>query len=268
MSEKCARAPAPHSGTITAMLFSMRSFIIRQAWRLLLHLIIAAVGFAQSAPPREKCEFDQDRAQHQVRRVAGSTPTTYYVSCQKNNPNADAAGCIKDTIKPGLVVSVNRIAGGWACISGSDSTSGWVQESILEELPAEPDIPLKMWEGWWEHPANERAKGKRNDRLLITPTEKPGSLRVSGRAYWYGRADVVHFGQVNGEATPVGKYLYLAAGRCVIDFQFASKNPPEMQVHQNEFEAGACGGMNVSFGGKWVKFTPKRGRPSTAKSLK
>jgi hypothetical protein len=230
--------------------------VIEQACKLLSLLIVAAVGFAQNTPPRETCEFVQQRSQ-ELRRIAGSLPATYYFACQKSNPNADASGCIKGTVKPGLVVNLNRTEDHWACISGSDSSSGWVETSSLEALPAEPHIPLKTWEGWWEHPAAERAKGVRNDRLLITPGKKPGSLRVSGRAYWYGVDNVVHYGQVNGEATPVGNYLHAVEGPCVVDFEMASKRPGEMQAHQNEFEAGACGGMNVSFSGKWVKFTPR-----------
>jgi hypothetical protein len=101
-----------------------------------------SLGFGQSAP-QGKCEFNQERARDEVRRIAGSAPATYYFGCQEDNPNADATGSIKGTIKPGLVVSVNRIEEGWARISGSDSTSGWTQTSILEALPSEPRIPQK-----------------------------------------------------------------------------------------------------------------------------
>jgi hypothetical protein len=123
-------------------------------------------------------------------------------------------------------------------------------------LPSEPHIPLKFWEGWWERPAAEREKGVQNDRLLITPGKKPGSLRISGRAYWHG-VGTVHYGQVNAEATPVGKYLHVVEGSCVVDLDMGSKRPAGMQARQNELEVGACGGMNVSFSGKWVKFTPR-----------
>lgn len=152
-----------------------------------------------------------------------------------------------------FVVALGR-QDGWARISDSSSSASYT--STVEAVPTEPRIPLKMWEGWWEPPANERVKGKPNNRLLIVPTKEPGSLRVSGRAYWYGPADVVHSGQVSGEAAPVGKYLHLSAGSCVIELELASDNPPVMRARQNEVEAGACGGMNVSFGGTWVKFTP------------
>ena len=228
-------------------------------WRLSLLLIVAVTGFSQNTPPQEICEFDQERAGNEVRLITGNAPMPYYFACQERNPNADATGCIKGKTKPGLVVSVNRSKDGWDCVSGIDSTSGWVQPSSLKPLPEEPRISLKRWEGWWEHPSSERAKGRRNDRLLITRGREPGSLRVSGRAYWHGTGDVVHYGQVNGEASPMGYYLHVVEGRCVLDLEFASSNPAELQVHQNEFEAGACGGANVSFSGKWIRFTP----PST-----
>lgn len=229
--------------------------MIEQSCKLSWLWIIAAVSFAQNAPPREKCQFDQERAQD-VRRIAASVAATYYFACQESNPNADASGCIKGTIKPGLVVTLNRTSDGWACISGSDSISGWMQTSVLEALPSEPRIPLQMWEGWWERPAKERVKGERNDRLLITPTKEPGLLRVSGRAYWYGINGVVHYGQINGEASPVGKYLHVVSGMCVLHLEFRSSDPAKFQAQQIEFQSG-CGGMNVSFSGEWMKFTPR-----------
>jgi|SRR6185312_688634 len=239
--------------------------MIEQAWKLSWVLIITAGAFAQSTSPRKKCNFDQKQAQ-EVRRIAASVPVTYYFACRENNPNADSTGCVKGTVKPGLVVSLNRIEGPWACVSGKDSTSGWVQMSNLEVLRAQPHIPLKTWEGWWEHPETERVRGLRNDRLLIAPGRKSGRLRISGRAYWYGIDNVVHYGKIISDATPVGRYLRVVEGSCVIDLRLASRNPTEIQADQNEFEAGACGGMNVTFSGKWMKFIPSGKGPNRSAS--
>lgn len=229
--------------------------MIEQAWTLSWVFIITAVAFAQSTPPHEKCKFDQKRAQ-QVRRIAAGIPAIYYFACQENNPNADATGCIKESLKPGLVVSLNRTKGAWACVSGDDSTSGWVERSHLQSLRSEPGFPLKTWEGWWERPAAEQTKGLRSDRLLITEGQEKGSFRVSGRAYWYGIGNLVHYGQIVGRAMPVGRYLHVVDGSCVVDLAIVSSKRAEIQAKQNEFEAGACGGMNVTFSGKWVKFIP------------
>lgn len=160
-------------------------------------MIISAVAFTKRTPPHEKCKFDQKRAQD-VRRIAEGSPATYYFACEENNPNADATGCIKESLKPGLVVSLNRTEGPWACVSGNDSTSGWVKKSRLQALRSEPGFPLKTWEGWWEHPAAKQIRDLRSDRLLITAGRETGSLGVGGRAYWYGIGNVVHYGQIVG----------------------------------------------------------------------
>ena len=236
--------------------------MLKHIWKLPLLLMATTVALAQNAPPREKCEFDPDRASDGLQRIAGIVPTAYYFACQEDNPNADATGCIKDAAKPGPVVSVNREVDGWACVSGIDSTSGWLQASALEPLPAEPHVSLMEWKGWWEHPAAQRVKGGlRNDRLLVTAGKEPGSLSVSGRAYWYGVGTVVHYGQLNAEAKPVGKHLHVVDGSCVVDLALASTSPAKLLAHQNEFEALSCGGMNVSFDGDWVKFTPESRKP-------
>src|SRR5690348_11047027 len=243
---RCASRPTGssvvHNGTLPAIQ-SRETFMFGQAKKLSLLFIIAAGACAQSTPPREKCKFDPKQAQA-LRRVSALAPVAYYFACQENNPNADSTGCIQATVKPGLLVSLNRAEGPWACVSGKDSTSGWIRKSKLQALRPESDLPLKTWEGWWQHPAAERVRDVRNDRLLITAGTKPDWLRISGRAYWYGTDNVVHYGQISGKAMPVERYLHAVAGSCVVDLEMVSSEPAEIQAVQNEFEAGACGGMN------------------------
>ncbi|MBV9181915.1 MAG: hypothetical protein JO356_11445 [Acidobacteria bacterium] len=220
---------------------------------------VSTTVFGQNVPPQAKCEFDARNTDARVVRIAGGPPVNYYFACQKNRRSADRTGCIKGTRPAGLVVTVNRTDGAWACISGGDSTSGWVQTTDLEQLPSEPKVAFESWQGWWQHPAALRVKGRRNDRLLISTGRMPGSLRVSGRAYWYGKGDVVHFGQLNGESTPMGKYLHIVDGRCILDLSITiEKGAPELQGSDNQ----ACGGLNVNFSGKWVRFTPREAKTS------
>src|SRR5690242_5545871 len=161
-------------GTLSARPLARGASMIEQAWKLLrVFLIINALAFAQSTPPHEKCKFDQKRAQD-VQRIAAGSPATYYFACHENNPNADATGCIKESLKPGLVVSLNRTEGRWACVSGNDSTSGWVEKSRLQALRSEPRFPLKTWEGWWERLAAKHTRDLRSDRLLITAGREAG----------------------------------------------------------------------------------------------
>ena len=46
-------------------------------------------------------------------------------------------------------------------------------------------------------------------------------------------------------------------GPCILDLEFATTEPPELHTQDNNFSAGACGGMNVSFRGKWVESMPR-----------
>lgn len=156
-------------------------------------LLCAAMGlvYGQSTPPAKECAFDGARVDAAVRRIAGSSPAPYYFACQVHNPNANGTGCVKGSLPPGLVVTVDRELAGWSCVTGGDSTSGWVENSRLEELPTQPRPQMADWEGWWH--LGKLVQGRKNDRLLITNGERPGSLRVSGRAYWYG-LNSVHFG--------------------------------------------------------------------------
>jgi hypothetical protein len=124
---------------------------------------------------------------------------------------------------------------------------------LLIALAVQAD-PVSVWEGWWQHPNNP--PGRKADRLLLTPGTEPGSLQVSGRAYWYGGADVVHYGQINGQATPAGNQLHIDAEGCALDLTLSTiEGHPELTGSDN----GRCGGMNVSFAGEWQKFTPRAG---------
>ena len=208
-------------------------------------------------PPAEQCEFNGARVGAAVRRIAGKGPAPYYFACQIHNRNADDSGCVKGSLPPGLVVSVDRTQAGWSCITGGDSTSGWVEDSRLEELPHLPRPRLADWVGWW---ALGRPVGREDNVLLLTLGEAPGSIRVSGRAYWHGLPGVVHSGQVNGEAIPIGNHLHLVGldGRgdpsgCVLDLTLTiQKGVSELQAGDNQ----RCGGMNVNFWGTWRRFVP------------
>ena len=111
------------------------------------------------------------------------------------------------------------------------------------------------WLGWWH--SGREIRGVKADRLLIT--RKPGSelLHISGRAYWYGLGDDVHFGEVQADAAPIGLYLHavqpFSSGGCVVDLKL---DPATHTLHA--YDNMQCGGMNVRFDGTWERFLPKK----------
>jgi hypothetical protein len=219
------------------------------------------LGEAQSTVPTAKCDFHGARVDAPLRQISGSRKAPYWFACGARNGSA----CIAGSLPAGLVVSVDREEGGWSCVTGGDSTSGWVETGRLEGVPSEPRVPRGDWMGWWRQfkPTKEIADG--GDVLLLTPGSRPGSIRVSGRAVWHGAVvdgqHVEHFGQVNGEAVPVGRHLHVVEGNgddagygCVLDLSIdASGKTAVLSAYDNM----QCGGMNVGFGGRWTRFTPK-----------
>ena len=220
--------------------------------------LTAAVSAAQTSPPTEKCDFNGARLDAPLRLVNGSASAPYYFACQKRPGSA----CIQGSVPSGQVVSVDREQAGWSCIA-ADGTSGWVENSHLQQIPADPRPALTDWQGWWQK--GTPVPNQKGDRLLLTPGTHPGSLRVSGRAYWYGINDVVLFGQINGQAAAIGNHLHVIevnAGKptaCVLDLTLITAGTqPQMQGSDNM----GCGGMNVNFRGTWRKFTPASTDPA------
>ena len=232
--------------------------------RVLRFSIIMAVcvglGVAQPTVPTAKCDFHGARADAPLRQISGGG-TPYWFACGVRK----GAACIAGSLPAGLVVSVDHEESGWSCVTGGDSTSGWVDTARLEGVPSEPKIPHDDWLGWWHQfePTKEMADG--GDVLLLTTGSTPGSIRVSGRAIWYGAVvdghPVEHFGQVNGEAVPVGRHLHVVeenggetGNGCVLDLSMDNSGKmPTLTAYDNS----QCGGMNVNFGGRWTRFTPK-----------
>jgi hypothetical protein len=202
--------------------------------------------------PAALCAFDTAPADTPIRILTGDGPIPYAFACgYKNSP-----ACIGGTLKPGLVVSLGAERNGWSCVTDGDA-SGWIPSSRLAYVPDTPHIPESSWIGWWQE--GKPAPGIKNDRLLITRGSSPGTLHISGRAYWYGMNDNVHIGELPPiDAKPIGPYLHIVSGNnlsdCVVDLKY---DPATRTLHA--LDNGQCGGMNVRFGGTWTKFTPSTG---------
>ncbi len=114
-----------------------------------------------------------------------TTTLPYVFACGENRP---AGKCVVGSITPGsretpanTALAVDHEQDGWSCVS-LDAVTGWVPSNRLASLPSQPSVPESWWLGWWRMGPHQT--GIQNDRLLITKSDVPGQLRVSGRAYW------------------------------------------------------------------------------------
>ncbi len=243
------------------------------AFPLLAAIAVAAQTPSRALPPQipilgaptGECRFPDIDASTPVRITAGEDQIPYQFACGHNRPTGV---CAIDTLPPGLIVNLGLEQNGWACVTGGDSTSGWVPAEHLAPVPVTPKVPLSEWLGWWRQ--GKDVKGRKNDRLLITHHRGSNVLHVSGRAYWYGLNDNVHFGEVQADATPIGVYLHAVesapSGGCVVDLKLDSATHT-LKAYDNM----QCGGMNVRFSRTWTHFTPnsvqsKIGLPSRCRT--
>ncbi len=215
----------------------------QQAKASILHQLQA---HAPDAPTTD-CSFHDIEAITPIRITIGDGPIPYHFACGIGRSRHMCEG----TLPPDLIVNLGTEQNGWACVTGIDSTSGWIPVKYLGEVPTDPKVPLSAWLGWWHQ--GEEVKGEKSNRLLIT--NQPGShmLHVSGRAYWHGLNDNVHFGYVEADATPIGIYLHLVGSySCVVDLEF------DLATHTlNANDNTQCGALNVRFNGTWTHYVPK-----------
>ncbi len=202
--------------------------------------------------PAADCSFPDIDTGTPIRLTAGDGPIPYQFACGVNRP---AGVCAEYILPPGLIVSLGEVRDGWACVTGGDSTSGWIPAERLAQVPATPHVPVTAWLGWWRH--KDEVKGPKNDRLLITPVPGSTTLHISGRAYWHGLGDDVHFGEFQADAAPVGIYLHVVQAAqygtgCVVDLKL---DPATHTL--DSYDNMLCGGMNVRFMGTWYRFEPK-----------
>lgn len=228
--------------------------------------IFTAPVFAQESTCNGVVSFGDESALR-LMEVQGAGPRVHFIenrSKQKPNCPAESEACKrKGFVVPGDQVlalanpapmpCVSYIAPGARRVKGVFSeTSGYLPASALKELPAAPR--LEDWAGTWS----------RNAEAEITLTTAGGKIKVAGQAT-YGALDPgrvkrggVNMGELEGEATPKGNMLPLGPGydgtrpfgddrsECRAKLRLFGRY---LVVEDN----GACGGMNVSFSGIYVR---------------
>lgn len=135
---------------------------------------------------------------------------------------------------------VYRAAGEWSCgyLQRSDGAGPtWLLSKDLQPVKVDPQPSLSAWAGNW-------AGGE--DQVAIQTGKKAGTLQVKGSAEWHGGGDNVHFGQVEGTASPTGNHLEIieSADSCQVELTLMGR-------YIVASDNNKCGGMNVQFGGIW-----------------
>ena len=163
----------------------------------------------------------------------------------------DGEGCPEQEkcLRKGYLVKGDKVvtahpAEGWICIyyfGNNDDYTGWLPQANVKALPFSTSPNLKEWVGRWEDIVGV-------NKVIIQPASA-GKLKVSGKAFWHGGQNgdgeqIVHYGQVNGLATPVANHLTIKEGddefSCVVNFQLLGS-------YLIATDNGNCGGMNVRF---------------------
>lgn len=115
---------------------------------------------------------------------------------------------------------------------------GWLPTANVKELPFATHPASKMWDGTWT--VGEVRK------IIIKANSATSELSIDGYAEWHGgvSGEVIHTGDVHGEAVPDGNRLVIRTGRSVWDCVLELELVDEFLAAQDNMH---CGGMNVSF---------------------
>jgi hypothetical protein len=121
------------------------------------------------------------------------------------------------------------------------ATVGWIPTEKLTFSAANENPPLKSWLGAW--------KFYDNSINIALPKGKPGSLYVTGQAYWRGLGDNIHTGEIDATGQPAGN-LFESAAKEEYDCGFTLRLIGKYLIVKDNLQ---CGGANVTFSGVYVK---------------
>lgn len=152
-------------------------------------------------------------------------------------------GCIVSPTALGTPVLIYRELGEWTCgyISGRNGAGpAWIRSDALDIVPYDARPPLNAWVGTW-------TGGE--DRVVIRAGSLAGILHVVGNAEWHGMGDDVHFGDLEGAASPVGNHLHFVQNgpnSCTLEMTLLNR-------YILASDNGLCGALNVRFQGIWKR---------------
>jgi hypothetical protein len=213
----------------------------------------AQVAVPPDAPTAE-CKVIPSRDPATLRILDSTAPVTLVFACSEGK-------CLANTIQPKPddpqsthIIATGERRGAWTCVF-FDSVPGWIASNRLVPPPSEPAVPAQDWLGSYR--MGKDLPHIQNNRLVLTPGTVPGSIHVSGQAFWYGSRTNVHDGAIEADAIPYGRYLHVVDGTdetsCVLDLVI---DPAGHSLSASD--NAQCGGMNVRFWGRWERFAPAR----------
>jgi hypothetical protein len=214
-----------------------------------------ASEFSSTPPPgapSHVCKVTPASDPSALRIPTGAEPFPFVFQCGPSG----AGNCVTQQLRPGSqdlpagsVFQLGHEEAAWSCVSFG-SIDGWMPSDRLAPPPSSPSYPASAWTGFYRQ--GKHVPGVEDNRLLIQPGKTPGTLHVSGRAFWYGGNDNVHLGAIDAADTaPLGPVLHAVDGTCVLDLVL---DPATHTLSANDNMN--CGGMNVRFWGSWHRFTP------------
>lgn len=221
--------------------------------RLLLLLSFVACAPASASAqvegdPANWCRgglYTHDAAGFRTGRVVGAKDArAYFYGDESDDCPAAGAKCRgKAYVIAGDVLVVSRRFGDYVCAwytpARGPETVGWLRADAVALSEPEAAPPLANWLGAWEYAGQS---------LDIKRGAKPGTLAVSGQAFWRGVGDNVHVGEVEFEAAPAGNLLTHEEDEdlCSVRLRLVG---PRLVVSDNL----KCGGLNVTFNGVYLR---------------
>lgn len=225
--------------------------IARALTGLVIALVVVSAAFAQTeGNPENWCRggtFPSDSDDFSIGTAKGQKGSRIYFFNDFESDCPVAKGCKGSSyIIPGNKVVVARSYKGFACSwytsPKGNATTGWIRLADLDIRKAAASPKIGSWLGEWAYADND---------IKFTENKLPGTLNVTGNAFWKGLGDNVHIGELDGRAEPKGTLLKL--GEEDTD-EFACKVTMRLVdsflvVRDNM----NCGGANVSFSGVYLK---------------
>ncbi|MGH6840744.1 MAG: hypothetical protein ACREDV_01415, partial [Methylocella sp.] len=195
-------------------------------------------------------------------RVAGTGERLNFVAGRGMRtpacPSAESACTLKAFLVPGDDVLLIAADGPYVCATfksqGGTETSGWLPQPALQIVA--PDAPaVQHWEGKW----------RRDGEAEIVLKSRGGILKVSGEASWGSfdpqrvKMGAVNVGELDGEGKPKDQTLaigYDPGSSGLPPAQDGTDCAARLKLYGRYLtveDNGACGGMNVSFTGLYVR---------------
>jgi hypothetical protein len=222
-------------------------------------ILLAPVAGAAHAGPAD-CELNT----FALARVVSKEPRVNFVGGRSERtpacPSAESACRLKAHLVPGDEVLMDAADAGYVCAlfksQGGIETTGWLPRTALELVTPRP-APAREWEGKWQR--------DRDTQIVIK--SRAEDVAVSGNAIWGGhdrervKRGAIHTGVLNGKGRPRGQTLAIGYDPDRSDLPPAPAEARDDCAAKLELygryllveDNGACGGINVSFTGIYVR---------------